>query len=246
MIPIITDAGFRAIAPDLIGFGRSDKPAERGDYTYARHVGWMRSFIEQLDLQGINLVCQDWGGLLGLRLVAADPDRFDSVVAANTFLPTGDSDLGQAFEQWRRFSQEAPEFDVAGVIDLGTVESLSEEVKRAYDAPFPDERYKEGARQFPMLVPAQPDDPESEPNRQAWRALMEWRKPFLTAFSDSDPVTGGAEKYLQKFIPGAHGREHVTIENGGHFLQEDRGEKLAAVVVGFLEDRFRGSKEPEA
>jgi haloalkane dehalogenase len=234
MIPIITEAGFRAVAPDLIGFGRSDKPADRKDYTYARHVAWMQTFLDQLDLQGVHLVCQDWGGLIGLRLVAANPDRFDSVVAANTFLPTGDTDLGEAFEKWRRFSQETPDFHIAGVIKSGCVTRLSDEVLAAYDAPFPDDRYKEGARQFPMLVPASPDDPETENNREAWRVLARWKKPFLTAFSDSDPVTGGAEKYLQKFIPGAQGLDHPTIENGGHFLQEDQGEALADVVVRFL------------
>ncbi|RBP30660.1 haloalkane dehalogenase [Marinobacter pelagius] len=234
MIPIITAAGYRAIAPDLIGFGRSDKPADRNDYTYARHVDWMQSFLDQLDLKEINLVCQDWGGLLGLRLVAENPDRFTSVVAANTFLPTGDNNLGSAFEKWRQFSQETPEFHIAGVIKGGTVTPLSEEVIKAYNAPFPDESYKEGARQFPMLVPATPNDPASEANRNAWEVLRQWDKPFLTAFSDSDPVTAGAEKYLQKFIPGAKGMDHVTIKNGGHFLQEDQPEALAEVVVRFL------------
>ncbi|MEQ8515560.1 MAG: haloalkane dehalogenase [Chromatocurvus sp.] len=234
MIPIITAAGLRVIAPDLIGFGRSDKPADRSDYTYARHVGWMQSFLDQLDVQDINLVCQDWGGLLGLRLVAENPDRFSSVVAANTFLPTGDTDLGPAFEKWRQFSQETPQFHVAGVIKGGTVTPLTEEVLDAYNAPFPDESYKEGARQFPMLVPASPDDPAAEANRKAWAVLSQWQKPFLTAFSDSDPVTRGVDTYFQKFIPGARGLDHVTIRNGGHFLQEDQGEELAEVVVRFL------------
>ncbi|WP_376694818.1 haloalkane dehalogenase [Wenzhouxiangella sp. EGI_FJ10305] len=237
MIPIITDAGYRAVAPDLIGFGRSDKPADRNDYTFARHVDWMQAFLDQTGLEDIHLVCQDWGGLIGLRLVAAHPDRFASVVAANTFLPTGDTDLGSAFEKWRQFSQETPEFHIAGVIKSGTVAPLSEDVLAAYNAPFPDERYKEGARQFPMLVPATPDDPETLPNRRAWQVLSQWQKPFLTAFSDSDPVTGGAEKYLQKFISGAQGLEHPTIENAGHFLQEDQGEALADVVVRFLREK---------
>jgi len=234
MIPVITEAGFRVVAPDLIGFGRSDKPAARTDYTYARHVGWMQAVLEQLDLQVINLVCQDWGGLLGLRLVAENPDRFASVVAANTFLPTGDTELGPAFEKWRQFSQETPEFHVAGVIKGGTVTPLSQAVLDAYNAPFPDESYKEGARQFPMLVPASPDDPAAEANRRAWAVLSQWQQPFLTAFSDSDPVTAGVDTYFQKFIPGARGQGHVTIRNGGHFLQEDQGETLAEVVVRFL------------
>ena len=234
MIPIISAAGYRAVAPDLIGFGRSDKPADRNDYTYARHMGWLQSFLDQRGLQDVHLVCQDWGGLLGLRLVAENPDRFASVVAANTFLPTGDRDPGQAFEKWRRFSQETPEFHIAGVIKGGTVKPLSQAVIDAYNAPFPDETYKEGARQFPMLVPATPDNPASEANRQAWKVLSQWQKPFLTAFSDSDPVTQGADRYFQKMIPGAKGQDHVTIEQGGHFLQEDQGEVLADVVVQFL------------
>jgi len=237
MIPIITEAGYRAIAPDLIGFGRSDKPADRQNYSYARHLAWVQSFIDQLDLQSVNLVCQDWGGLLGLRLVAANPDRFASVVAANTFLPTGDMNLGEAFENWRRFSQETPEFHIAGVIKGGTVNPLPESVMQAYNAPFPDERYKEGARQFPTLVPAHPDDPASEPNRRAWDVLARWEKPFLTAFSDSDPMTSGAERFLQKNIPGARDLEHPTITEAGHFLQEDQGEALADVVVRFLNDQ---------
>jgi haloalkane dehalogenase len=237
MIPIITRAGYRAVAPDLIGFGRSDKPADRKDYTYARHVDWMQAFLDRTELKDVHLVCQDWGGLLGLRLVAANPDRFTTVVAANTFLPTGDTDLGEAFEKWRQFSQETPEFDIAGVIESGTVTPLPEAVMAAYNAPFPDERHKEGARQFPMLVPASTDDPETERNRRAWQVLSQWHKPFLTAFSDSDPVTGGAEKFLQKFIPGTQGLEHPTIANAGHFLQEDEGEALAEVVVHFLQER---------
>ncbi|MFE8072243.1 haloalkane dehalogenase [Marinobacteraceae bacterium S3BR75-40.1] len=236
MIPIITAAGYRAIAPDLIGFGRSDKPADRNDYTYARHVTWMQSFLDQLDLQDINLVCQDWGGLIGLRLVAENPDRFRSVVAANTFLPTGDQNLGPAFEKWRQFSQETPQFHIAGVIKGGTVNPLSQDVIDAYNAPFPDESYKEGARQFPTLVPADPNDPAAEANRNAWKVLSQWQRPFLTAFSDSDPVTAGAEKFFQKYIPGAQGQEHVTIKDGGHFLQEDQGEALAEVVVRFLKE----------
>ncbi|SFR63738.1 haloalkane dehalogenase [Marinobacter daqiaonensis] len=235
MIPIITAAGYRAIAPDLIGFGRSDKPADRKDYTYARHMGWMQSFLDQLDLQDIHLVCQDWGGLLGLRLVGENPDRFASVVAANTFLPTGDKDPGAAFKKWQRFSQETPEFHIAGVIKGGTVTPLPQEVMDAYNAPFPDESFKEGARQFPILVPTTPDDPAAEANRQAWKVLGQWQKPFLTAFSDSDPVTRGADRFLQKAIPGAQGQDHVTIEQGGHFLQEDQGETLAEVVVRFLD-----------
>ena len=235
MIPVITAAGLRAVAPDLIGFGRSDKPAERTDYTYARHVDWVRSLLHTLDLQGITLVCQDWGGLIGLRLVGEEPDRFARVVAANTFLPTGEGKPSDAFLAWQRYSQETPEFHVGGIIKGGCRTPLSQEVIDAYDAPFPDDTYKAGARQFPTLVPTSPDDPAAAPNRKAWEGLAAFDKPFLTAFSDQDPVTAGAWRPLQERIPGATGQPHTTIEGGGHFLQEDKGEELGRVVVEFVQ-----------
>jgi haloalkane dehalogenase len=235
MIPVVVGAGHRALAPDLVGFGRSDKPAKRTDYTYQRHVDWLRAALfDQLDLRNITLVCQDWGGLLGLRLAAEHPDRFDRIVAANTFLPTGDRDPGEAFLAWQKFSQETPELPVGRIVTGGCATDLSPEVVAAYDAPFPDESYKEGARQFPVLVPTRPDDPAAEPNRRAWEVLTTWDKPFLTAFSDSDPITRGADRHLQELIPGAQGQPHTTITGGGHFLQEDKGEELAQVVVDFI------------
>jgi haloalkane dehalogenase len=233
MIPIITAGGFRAVAPDLVGFGRSDKPAPRDEYTYQRHVDWMTSFIEQIDLRDATLVGQDWGGLIGLRLVAENPDRFARVVAANTFLPTGDRDPGDAFLAWQKFSQETETFPVGRIVNRGCVTDLPDDVVAAYDAPFPDETYKEGARQFPLLVPTSPSDPAAEPNRKAWEVLSKWEKPFLCAFSDSDPITGGADRVLKSQIPGAQGQAHTTLEGGGHFLQEDVGEELARVVVEF-------------
>ncbi len=234
MIPIVVGAGHRAIAPDLPGFGRSDKPVERSDYTYQRHVNWMQSVIDSLDLNNITLVCQDWGGLIGLRLVAENPERFARVVAANTFLPTGDAEPSEAFLNWRKFSQEVPEFPTGMIINGATTTELSPEVIAAYDAPFPDESYKAGARQFPTLVPASPDDPASDSNRAAWEVLKAWDKPFLTAFSDSDPVTAGGDDAFKAMIPGCNGQAHTTIENGGHFLQEDQGERLAEVVNTFI------------
>jgi haloalkane dehalogenase len=241
MIPIITNAGLRAIAPDLVGFGRSDKPAHRTDYTYQRHVDWMHAFIEAIDLRGATFVGQDWGGLIGLRLVAEHPDRFARVVAANTFLPTGDRNPGDAFLAWQRFSQETPDFPVGRIVNGGCTSDLADDVIAAYDAPFPDETYKEGARQFPLLVPTSPDDPASDANRRAWEALRRWTKPFLTAFSDKDPITGGADRALRDDIPGCAGQPHTTIEGGGHFLQEDRGEELARVVVDFANSTGRTS-----
>ncbi len=234
MIPIFTAAGHRAIAPDLVGFGRSDKPAHREDYTYQRHADWMRGLLEQLDLRGITLVGQDWGGLIGLRLAAEHEQRFARIVAANTGLPTGDHSMGDAFLAWQRYSQEVPDLHVGGIIKGGCVNDPPPEVIAAYDAPFPDNRYKEGARQFPMLVPTRPDDPAAPANRKAWEVFARWQKPFLTAFSDSDAITRGADQLFQKVIPGAQGQPHTTIAGGGHFLQEDKGPELAQVVVDFI------------
>ncbi len=234
MIPLLVAAGHRCVAPDLIGFGRSDKPGDRRDYTYQRHVDWVRAFLEAIDLQRATLVCQDWGGLIGLRLVAEHVERFDRVVAANTFLPTGDKRGGKAFEQWQRFSQETPDFTVGAIVQGGCATSLADEVVAAYDAPFPDDSYKAGARQFPMLVPTTPNDPATEPNRAAWEVLKRFEKPFLCAFSDLDPITKGAEKLLIEAIPGAKGQPHATITDAGHFLQEDKGEELARVVADFI------------
>ena len=235
MVPVIVGAGLRVIAPDLVGFGRSDKPSVRTDYTYARHVQWLSSHVfDVLDLRDITLVCQDWGGLLGLRLVAAQPDRFAAVVAANTFLPTGDGKAGDAFLAWQRFSQEAPELPIGNIVNGGCTTALSPEVIAAYNAPFPDESYKEGARQFPVLVPTSPDDPEAAPNRAAWEVLSGFERPFLCAFSDSDPVTAGNERHLIERIAGARDQAHTTIVGGGHFLQEDRGAELAKVVVDLI------------
>jgi haloalkane dehalogenase len=234
MVPLITEAGLRAVAPDLVGFGRSDKPVRREDYTYARHVAWMRCFVESLDLRRITLVCQDWGGLIGLRLVADQPERFARVVAANTFLPTGDQKPPEAFFRWRDFSQRVEVFPTGFILQGATVSELPPEVVAAYDAPYPDEAYKGGARQFPTLVPATPDDPASEANRAAWRVLERFEKPFLCAFSDSDPITAGADKVFRARIPGAAHQLHTTITTAGHFLQEDKGEELARVVVEFV------------
>jgi haloalkane dehalogenase len=235
MIPRFVAAGHRVIAPDLIGFGRSDKPAETSDYTYERHVDWMTQWLVKNELSSLTLVCQDWGGLIGLRLVAAMPERFSRVVAANTFLNVGDRPPSDAFMAWRKYSQETPVFNVGGIMQGGCkIKPLTEEVRAAYDAPFPDESYKAGARAFPTLVPITPDDPSSQANIEAWKSLRKFNKPFLTAFSDSDPVTAGGEKYFQREIPGCNGQPHTTIKDAAHFLQEDAGEKFADVVNQFI------------
>ena len=235
MIPVLTGAGLRVVAPDLVGFGRSDKPTPRSEYTYARHVEWMRSLVfDHLGLSAVTLVCQDWGGLIGLRLLAEHLDRFARVVAANTFLPTGDGTPSEAFLGWLKFSQEVETFPTGSIVNLGCTTELAPEVIAAYDAPFPDQSYTEGARQFPTLVPISSDDPASAANRDAWKILETMETPFLTAFSDGDPITAGSDRILQARIPGAQGQHHVTIVGGGHFLQEDKGPELARVVVDFV------------
>ncbi|KDE97354.1 haloalkane dehalogenase [Mycolicibacterium aromaticivorans JS19b1 = JCM 16368] len=234
MIPVLVDAGLRAVAIDLVGFGRSDKPASRDDYSYQAHVDWMWAAIEQIGLADLTLVCQDWGGLIGLRLVGEHPDRFARVVAANTMLPTGDHHPGDAFLAWQKFSQEVPMFPAGQIVNGGSVSELSTETIAAYDAPFPDDSYQAGARQFPMLVPTSPDDPAASANRAAWAALGRFEKPFLSAFSDSDPITGAAEPVLREHVPGARRQSHVTIAAAGHFLQEDKGPELAEAVVAFV------------
>jgi haloalkane dehalogenase len=234
MIPLLAGAGHRVIAPDLIGFGRSDKPMDRADYTFERHVRWVVAMIEALAVHDVTLVGQDWGGALGLRVAAENETRFARLVVANTFLLTGDEPAPEAFLAWRRRSQETPEFRVGTIVARGCRTRLGVEIVAAYDAPFPDERYKAGARQFPMLMPTSPDDPASAPNRAAWEVLRRWQKPVLTAFSDGDPITRGADRLLQLAIPGAAGRAHATIAGAGHFLQEDRGEELARVVLQFI------------
>lgn len=216
MIPVLLDVGLRVVAPDLVGFGRSDKPVERSDYTYARHVAWMRAaLLEGLVLPDVTFVGQDWGGLVGLRLVAENPERFSRIVIANTGLPTGEHPMSDAFLAWQRYSQETPDFKVGRIVSGGCVTPMAPEVVAAYDAPFPDDRYKAGARVFPALVPTRPEDSAAAANRAAWEVLSGWEKPFLTAFSDSDAITRGGEQIFQKRVPGAAGRHHVTLTGGG-------------------------------
>jgi haloalkane dehalogenase len=235
MIPVLVSRGMRCIAPDLIGFGRSDKPADRGDYSYAAHVEWVRSLlIDRIGISDATLFGQDWGGLIGLRVVAENPDRFARVVVGNTGLPTGDAKITDAFLAWQRFSQETPDFNVGVIVSMGVKTPLADEVVAAYNAPFPDDSYKAAARAFPLLVPTSPDDPASEANRAAWKVFESWDKPLLTCFSDSDPITAGGERVFQQHVPGAAGQRHVTIEGAGHFLQEDKGEEIAAIVADFV------------
>ena len=236
MVPIVSESGYRVIVPDLVGFGKSDKPINQEDYTYEKHVGWISSFIESLDLTNINLFCQDWGGLIGLRIVSEQGYRFNRIIASNTSLPTGDFKVPKAFFNWQKFSQDTPVFNASKIVKSSCVNKISNEVQKAYDAPFPDETYKAGARRFPMLVPTSPNDPSSQPNREAWEKLKNWHKPFLTAFSDSDPITKGGDILFQKLIPGCKGISHKTIVGAGHFLQEDKGPELAQLIVDFIDN----------
>ena len=234
MIPGINEAGHRCLAPDLIGFGKSDKPTEKPAYSYQSHMDWLGNWFKQMNLSKVTLFAQDWGGLLGLRLLAENPDIFSRVVVANTFLPTGDVPANEAFMQWREFSQNHPGFNIGKVIEMANQSPISPEEFRAYNAPFPNESYKAGARMFPTLVPITPEDPAAQANRNAWGVLRQWEKPFLTAFSDMDPIMSGLDKLFQSMIPGAEGQNHTIIEGAGHFLQEEQGEKLAEVVNAFI------------
>jgi len=244
MIPPVVKAGYRAIAPDLIGFGRSDKLIRRRDYSYQLQVDMIAWFIKGLDLNSITMFCQDWGGLIGLIVLVENPDRFARVIAANTALPGKPPGWGllQAaprnavigFPLWLLYSQLVPVFNAGKILQMGTVTKLSPEVVAAYDAPFPDRRYKAGPRSYPALVMSR-----IRKNNLAWKKLVKWDKPFRTAFSDKDLILGGGEKVFKETIAGAKNQPHVIIKDGGHFLQEDKGEELGALVVDFI-----GSAKP--
>ena len=234
MISPLADAGFRVIAPDLIGFGKSDKPAKKDDYSYAGHVSWMQQFVDELDLNNITLFCQDWGSLIGLRVAAENDHRFARIALGNGGLPTGDQSMPDAFMKWRAFALHSPYFPIGKILQKATTTELSDEIVAAYDAPFPSRKYKAGARKFPALVPITPDDPASKANRSAWEAFGKWQKPFLTCFSDKDPITRGGDRLWQERVPGAKDQPHTTIENAGHFLQEDKGPELARLLIDFI------------
>ena len=235
MIGACAGAGHRVIAPDLIGFGKSDKPTARSDYTYQRHVDWMTGFIEALDLRQVTLFCQDWGSLIGLRVAAEHDERFARIVVGNGALPTADAStrLGvlniAAFLTWRTFATRSPVLPVGRIVNAGCLRTLSPGERRAYDAPFPDSQSQAGARAFPRLVPISPRDPAIPANRRAWEALGRWQKPFLTTFGDRDPILGSGDKVLQRHVPGAKGQPHTRV-HAGHFLQEDAGPELAQKI----------------
>jgi len=235
VIPVLAADGHRVVAPDLIGFGRSDKPAERVEHTYARHVEWLReALFDRLQLDAITVFGQDWGGLIGLRVVAEHPERVARVAVGNTGLPTGEERPSDAFLAWQQYSQTTEAFNVGRIVSGGCATPLDDAAIAAYDAPFPDDAYKEGPRQMPTLVPTSPSDPASAANRAAWASLERFDRPFLCCFSDGDAITRGADRRFKERVPGAAGQPHTTIEGGGHFLQEDRGEVLGAVLARFI------------
>lgn len=233
MIPVFAKAGHRAVAPDLVGFGKSDKPLRQSDYSYARHVAWITRWMTELDLRDITLVCQDWGSLVGLRVAAENEERFARIVVANGFLPTAQQAVPRAFRIWRAFAAYSPVFPIGRIVASGCVTKLPRDVVAAYDAPFPSRAYKAGARVFPGLVPTEPSDPAVPANRAAWSVLGRWNKPFLTLFGKNDPILGRADAALQAHVPGAKGEPHERFW-GGHFVQEDRGDHLAERIVAWL------------
>ncbi len=233
IIAKLAATGHRVVAPDLIGFGRSDKPSDPADYTYERHVRWMSDWLIAMRLQDITFFGQEWGGLIGLRLVAAHAERFARVVVANTGLPTG-TGFSEAFDRWLQFSQSTPVLPISDIIGMGCQRTLSAAERAAYDAPFPEERYKAGARRFPALVPITPEHASVAENKAAWTVLESFTRPFLTAFSDSDPITKGGDRIFQERVPGAKGQPHVTIQNAGHFLQEDKPDDIADLLHRFI------------
>ncbi|WP_088283026.1 haloalkane dehalogenase [Kineosporia sp. A_224] len=235
VMAVLAARGVRAVAVDLVGFGRSDKPLAAADHSFARHVEWVRELcFDRIGLDDVTLVGQDWGGLIGLRLVAEHPARFARVVAANTGLPTGDHDMPPVWWRFRQAVEAAPTLDVGRLVAAGCVRGLADAARAAYDAPFPDEASKAGPRVMPTLVPTRPDDPATQANRAAWEVLRRWEKPFLVAFSDGDPITGAMAPVLRAAVPGTAGLQHPTIAGAGHFLQEDAGEELGLVVAELM------------
>ncbi len=235
VIPPLAEAGLRVVVPDLIGFGRSDKPARREDYSFAHHVEWLRTALfDGLGLEQVFYFGQDWGGLIGMRLLAEHSEHFAGVVMSNTGLPTGDVPMPEVWQQFRRMVEGAEHLNIGRMVDAGCLRTLTPAELAAYDAPFPDEAHSAGVRAFPGLVPNTPDDPASEANRAAWERLSMLEVPFLCAFSDGDPITRGGDRWMLSRILGAAGQPHVTIEGAGHFVQEDRPTELADVIARFV------------
>ena len=244
MIPILSRQQ-RVLAMDFVGFGRSDKYTERGEYSFDMHHDTIVGFINALGLAEITLVVQDWGGLIGLTVASEMPERFARLVIMNTGLPTGDQPMGKAFMRWREFAASQTDMPVSTVIYNGVAqkERLTPDILAAYDSPFPDATYKAGAMVFPLLVPLQPGDAGAAEMRQARQALSSWEKPALVMFSDKDPITRGGDAFFRALIPTAKDQPEIEISDAGHFLQEDKGEEIALHIVDFMSRMPRGGKD---
>jgi len=235
MVTALVGHGYRCLAPDLIGFGKSSKPIHQADYTYGSHVSWMLDWLDQVGATDVTLFCQDWGGLIGLRLVHARTNRFARIAVSNTGLPTGDHTPPEAFTKWQKFSQKVEQFPFETVMQGATTSELSDDILAAYRAPFPDGSYEAGAKIFPSLVPTTSGDPASQDNRDAWQhTFKKWKKPMITLFGDKDPVTSGGERVFQKLVPGTSGQKHHTVVDGGHFIQEDKPQVLVQCIHDFI------------
>jgi haloalkane dehalogenase len=234
MVPGLVAAGHRVIAPDLVGFGRSDKPTRAKDLSYSKHVAWMCAWMQAVNLRHATLFCQDWGSLIGLRMATHAPERFDRIVLANGGLPTGTAFTPKAFKYWRAFARFSPWFPIGKIVNSGCAQKLSAAEIAAYDAPYPSARHTKAARLFPTFVPTRPDDPERSANEAAWEVLKTWHKPFLTLFSSRDPITRGGDKNFHKLVPGAANQPHAVTRGAGHFLQEDKGPELAQQIHQFI------------
>ncbi|MBY0441491.1 MAG: haloalkane dehalogenase [Mycobacteriaceae bacterium] len=232
MIPILVAGGNRVLAPDLIGFGRSDKPTQTTDYTYLRHVEWVTSWFDRLDLKNVTLFVQDWGSLIGLRIAAEQGNRIARLVVSNGYLPTAHHRVPGAFYAWRTFARHSPVLPAGRLVAAGTLRKVPAQVRAGYDAPFPDKTYQAGARVFPSLVPTTPNNPAIPANRAAWDVLGRWEKPFLALFGRYDPIVGRGDRPLIKHIPGSAGQPHARI-NAGHFIQEDSGPELAGRILAW-------------
>ena len=239
MVRKIAETGIRTVAPDLIGFGKSDKPGKEKYHTYQSHVEWITDFINILNLKYITLFCHDWGSLIGLRIAANHPDLFTGIIVSNGMLPTGEHKINPAFKLWKFFAWHSPFIPVDLVIKSGTLRKLNKEERKAYRAPFPSSKYKAAIRALPSRVPSSQHDPESAINKTLWELLGYWQKPFLTVFSNNDPITRGGDEFMQKRIPGALGQNHIRLD-AGHFIQEDKSTELADIII-----RFKGKAETE-
>ena len=240
MIRRISDAGYRVVVPDLIGFGKSDKPVEKEFHTYQLHVDFINDFLNCIKVSDLILFAHDWGSLIGLRIVADRPELFSGIIICNGMLPTGEQVMHYTFNIWRFIARYSPFIPVGTVINYGLkTTELHKEEKKAYRAPFPSQKYMAGIRALPGRVPVTTDDPESAANNKAWGILSKWQKPFLTIFSNNDPVTRGGEKYLQSRIPGSAGQPHKIVQ-GGHFIQEEKSDDISRMVIEFIENLKSG------